>query len=158
MCKSNELVFTNDNFKNPNDIDRVNALSIKHGNNSFDNYQTFYSSSNFLRNSRDALISRELQLNYDGIEEGNEALIGASVYWYVPKHTTMIDVDNLKLKKLNFSNDSAPNEIKSSYYRDGYICFYKKIESEEDTYFYYRLKNYYSPTFLKNTIFCLVEK
>lgn len=158
MYKSNELVFTNDNFKNPNDIDRVNALSIKHGNNSFDNYQTFYSSSNFLRNNKDALISRELQLNYNGTEEGNEALIGASVYWYVPNHATMIDVDNSKLEKLNFSNDSAAEEIKSSYYRDGYICFYKKIESEEDTYFYYRLKNYYSPIFLKNTIFCLVEK
>jgi hypothetical protein len=157
MYKSNELVFTNDNFKNPNDTDRVNALSIKHGNNSFDNYQTFYSSSNFLKNNKDALISRELQLNYNGTEEGNEALIGASVYWYVPNHATMIDVDNLKLEKLNFSNDSAV-DIKSSYYRDGYICFYKKIESEEDTYFYYRLKNYYSPIFLKNTIFCLVEK
>jgi hypothetical protein len=72
--------------------------------------------------------------------------------------------------------------LRSEYYREGYTCFYKQIGSkdivtekwdpelntnvevttttceEKDTYFYYKIKDYYSPTFLRNMIFCYIEK
>ena len=41
--------------------------------------------------------------------------------------------------------------------KKGYTCFYKKIETLEDTYFPYHISSYYSPTFVHNGIYCEVK-
>ena len=182
---------------------------------------------------------------------GDESLIGASIYWYVPRNATMLTVNVDKLTELDdnerpvFNSDyyrsaeviagdsdkntaliyTGPSQdyqivenleypigeiLKSIYdykngfyslkssnaigvggqwiseenikiidneeiYMDGYACFYKQkvnyieeideetgetvqIPKEEDLEFEYRIKNYYVPTSLNNTIFCLVKK
>ncbi len=248
MFKSGELVFTNeDTFEDPYSVDKSDAIYIEHKNNSMESYQSLYGASNFLNNSKDANVVRELRIRYDGLLHKDEALAGAHVYWYVPNNTTMLRVDELDLQARGFSSDCYPtaraksncktykgpsatnynqnsktyqtgdtftiyefnsgfysltrngnignssptaewvsaNDIeilRSEYYRDGYTCFYKQIGSEEvttqewdpelnenievttttckeaDTYFYYKIKDYYSPTFLRNMIFCHIEK
>lgn len=248
MFKSGELVFVNeDTFEDPYSVDKSDAIYIEHKNNSMESYQSLYGASNFLNNSKEANVVRELRIRYDGLLHKDEALAGAHVYWYVPNNTTMLRVDELDLQARGFSSDCYPTArvksecktykgpsatnynqnnktyqvgdtftiyefnsgfysltrkghignssltaewvsaddieiLRSEYYRDGYTCFYKQIGSEEvtiqewdpelnenievttttckeaDTYFYYKIKDYYSPTFLRNMIFCHIEK
>ena len=247
IFKSGELIFTNsDEFEDFYSVDKSNAVYIEHGNNSMDSFQSLYGATNFLNNSKDANVVRELRVRYNGLSHKDEALAGAHVYWYVPNNTTMlkVDVDNLQTrgfmtdcyptakvikacssykgpseknynkskeysiddnftiygfnsgyysltKKDSIGNTSSTAEwiaaenieiLRSEYYREGYTCFYKQIGSkdivteewdpelntnvevttttceEKDTYFYYKIKDYYSPTFLRNMIFCYIEK
>ena len=103
---SNELVFTNtDPVVDPTTIDINDAISIKHGLYSSDTYQTLYSSTNSLINYKDVSLPRELFVEYDGLLGGNENLVGAQIFWYVPRHSTMLTVDLNKLKNLGFSTD-----------------------------------------------------
>lgn len=249
---SNELVFTNlDPVVDKTTLDTNDAITIKHGTNSFDSYQTSYAQNNSLLNSRDASMIRTLQLEYDGVLGGNENLAGAQIYWYIPRNATMLNVDVNNLKgTYGFSTDFyrvaevpsgqegfaarqgpgngyketediylSGDKIEAIYdqqngwyslrssnsigvsgrwipgdkvtvidnadtYMDGFACFYKTIpftEEEVDVYdetnptvvigtkkvqvvdtkdlqFYYKIKDYYVATSLKNTIFCIVKK
>jgi hypothetical protein len=98
IFKSGELIFTNsDEFEDFYSVDKSNAVYIEHGNNSMDSFQSLYGATNFLNNSKDANVVRELRVRYNGLSHKDEALAGAHVYWYVPNNTTMlkVDVDNL---------------------------------------------------------------
>jgi hypothetical protein len=50
-------------------------------------------------------LPRELFVEYDGLLGGNENLVGAQIFWYVPRHSTMLTVDLNKLRNLGFSTD-----------------------------------------------------
>jgi hypothetical protein len=50
-------------------------------------------------------LPRELFVEYDGLLGGNENLVGARIFWYVPRHSTMLTVDLNKLRNLGFSTD-----------------------------------------------------
>ena len=242
---SNELVFTNaDEVVDTATADANGAISISHGQNSMDSYQTLYGSNNLLINQGHASVNRELQLSYQGLLGGNEVLAGASVYWYVPRNSTMLSVNATKLiavddetkkpefgsdyyrtakvvadpgsaivytgpgtgyakakdnenKEISYAKDTVIQSIydeKNSFYSlkssnsigyngqwinandielidneetymNGYACFYKQVGINEDgsavktdLLFEYKIKNYYVPTALNNTIFCLVKK
>lgn len=234
--ESNELVFTNlETVPDATSMDGTDAISIIHGTNSMESYQTLYGSNNSLINQGHSSVNRKLLLNYDGLLGGNELLIGASVYWYIPRNSTMLTVNASQLTALTddevprFSSDfyrtakvkknnaqvyigpganynkakisysagtiiQSIYDLKDGYYSlkstnaigvggqwisaddvdivineesnmDGYACFYKVIGADEDgnvnaedLEFEYRIKNYYVPTALNNTIFCIVKK
>ena len=250
--ESNELVFTNlETVPDATTLDSADAIEITHSTNSMESYQTLYGSNNTLINQGHSLVNRKLRLHYNGLLGGDESLIGASIYWYVPRNATMLTVNVNKLTELGdnerpvfnsdyyrsaevIAGDSDKNTaliytgpssdyqivenleypigevLKSIYdykngfyslkssnaigvggqwiseenikiidneeiYMDGYACFYKQkvnyieeideetgetvqIPKEEDLEFEYRIKNYYVPTSLNNTIFCLVKK
>ena len=47
----------------------------------------------------------------------------------------------------------------SDYHRNGFICFYKQIANiESDLIFYYKIKDYYTESAIRNTVFCVIEK
>ena len=103
---SNELVFTNrDEIPDPTTLDSAAAITISHGNNSFETYQTSYASNNSLIKSSDALINRVLKVSYNGILGDNNSLSDGYLYWYVPRNTTMLSVNAKRLKSLGFSTD-----------------------------------------------------
>ena len=57
----------------------------------------------------------------------------------------------------DFSND-INDEVKSDISIDGYYCFYRTInENEESRLFPYRISNYYSSSFSQNEILCKVK-
>lgn len=163
--KSNILTFTN---KAPIISDELANLAdnirIYHGENSQSTYQN-YSAANILINGADRFINRVLNLEYicenGGID--NSKLHNAEVYWYVPKTSTMLDVELTELAKLNEVNPFREFD-NGTYYREGYRCFFKTIgyatnvDPVADYSFIYRIKDYYSATASNNTIICKVVR
>lgn len=169
MYKSNILTFTNENPPvDEKTADLADACKIEHSDNSQPSYQV-YGLNNLLVNAADGYRKRKILLRYDGLNAGDEALYGAQIFWYIPKNATMLkyeleDFDN------SWSNDAdADPTVNSSYAKEGYVCFYKTIGgtetpdgrveiNNEDRCFIYRIRDYYSQTFTKNTIYCRIVK
>lgn len=87
-------------------LDSNDAITIKHGINSADSYQTLYAQNNSLTNSRDASTLRGLDLEYNGVLGGNENLANAQIFWYVPRNATMLTVDaNSLINNYDFATD-----------------------------------------------------
>lgn len=174
--ESNVLVFENTSPIDEGIAQLSNSISIKHGIKSQESYQS-YNSVNGLVNGADRYIDRQLSINYlDQIsgEINNDMLIGAQVYWYIPKASTMLDYDLNALNNLNtsntFVNDISSTGELSSTQKEGYYSFYKTIgcvtkeNSDEitvntnDLLFSYRIKDYYVPSATQNTIQCTIIK
>jgi hypothetical protein len=67
---------------------------------------------------------------------GDEALVDAKIYWYIPINSTMLTYDKAELvinKKFTCDEDVAEDAKKPAYHKDGYICFYKKITATKIT-------------------------
>jgi hypothetical protein len=115
----------------------------------------------------DAHRMRQIRAHYNGLLAGDEALVDAKVYWYVPINSTMLTYDKAELLNKGFvcDEDVAAGAEKPAYHEDGYICFYKqikatKIEATEDAPsswdfvtsgldsrdFWYQIKPYYEPS------------
>ena len=152
MIKSDIVEFINDNPPiDKNIIDLYGALYLEHKENSQNSYQ-LYGANNCLVNAADAQRKRYLQVRYDGENGKDELLIGAQVFWYIPKNSTM-----LTYSSQDYVNSFAINETsKGNMTIDGYVCFYRVINKLEDCRFSYRIKNYYSPTFSNNNIICKI--
>lgn len=174
MFKSNILEFVNqDRIPDDTTLDAADAIVISHGDYSQDSYQ-LYGLDNQLVDSADAYRKRKLKLSYEGKINGDEALIGAQIYWYIPKNATMINwaAEDLLVKDAEgnesskFYNDlSSDNGPKSEHYREGFTCFYRTIGADEngelisdDRYFTYRIKNYLVATSSNNIIYCKIVK
>lgn len=184
VCYNHDVYYSNIiEFTNADelyeDISFVNNdnLVIEHGESSLENYQTYYASNYSLSSSAEASRIRELKLRCTDEVSGNYALSGAQLYWYIPNGVTMLDYDCRKEGehyvgklidagyKYMDANTKGEDGQGSKYYREGYVCFYKQLpeytedlKDEWDSYlsFYYKIKDYYIPTSLRNTITCLV--
>lgn len=168
MFKSNIITFTNENPPVDEKIaDQSDACRIEHGENSQPSYQ-MYGLNNLLVNAADGYRKRKILLRYEGQTAGDEALYGAQIFWYIPKNSTMLRYE-LEDFDASWSNDAnADPGVTSTYSRTGYVCFYKTIGgneiderveiNDEDRYFTYRIKDYYSQSFTNNTIYCRVVK
>ena len=171
MYKSNVITFTNSEPELiPNDalIDKKDALKIEHDVASQEHYQS-YNEFNQLRSLDDGGRIRQLKCSYDGLFKGDEALINAGIYWYIPTHNTMLTFDEEDLIKEGFSTDAKERTARSL---DGYTYFYKKIsigdtETDKvtpeqgdpyyvgktaDRLFYYKIKPYLEKDATNNTI------
>lgn len=171
MYKSNIITFTNSEPELiPNDalIDKKDALKIEHDVASQEHYQS-YNEFNQLRSLDDGGRIRQLKCSYDGLFKGDEALINAGIYWYIPTHNTMLTFDEEDLIKEGFSTDAKERTARSL---NGYTYFYKKINigdtkidevtpEEGDPYyvgktadrlFYYKIKPYLEKDATNNTI------
>ena len=98
--------------------------------------------------SADASHIRQIQVHYDGLLHGDEALVGGGLYWYVPTTATMLTFDLEGLKSKGFVSDhviedgkpvridkvKAADQRKAapSYSKDGYACFYKQVHAVKD--------------------------
>lgn len=166
---SNILEFTNEDVvPDGNELYKVDALYLEHGSQSHATYQTFYASNYGLANMGEASRDRAIKLSCKEEYGGDKVLGGAQVYWYVPNTTTMLTYNkDILTSNMGFIAMDPDTELSdgSEYRRDGYICFYKTIpvfpESEtdieawkENLNFYYRIKDYFVPTSLRNTILC----
>ena len=176
MYQSDEIVFTNlDPVVNEQTADATAALSIQHGENSQEVFQS-YDISNYLKNSADYNTVRTLQAQYEGELGGNEHLIGGQIYWYIPNSSTMLWTDAEYLSSLGFYNDIS-GTVDEKFHMDGYHCYYKEIGAElidvcdadgnptgvtkrtaksSDLQFYYKIKNYFLQTSVRNSIICKV--
>lgn len=173
---SNELIFENDEeIVDAAAGDLANALYIELGRNAAESFQ-LYGNNNQLVNLADANLIRQLRVRYDGVLEKDEGLIDSWVYWYVPKNSSMLVCKNDYLLEKDFMYLDPDDKNLEEYlvnYKPGYDCFFKKIRSneeisddgtiiqkinEEDTYFYFLIEKYYSPTALNNEILCRVVK
>lgn len=107
MYISNELVFTNtDEILDEDAINKKNAIGFEHLANSAKDYP-LYSLDNSLTNAADAHKNRQIRCHYynaSGVQEDSR-LKGAQVYWYVPKNSTMLEVDNNFLVGHGFTSD-----------------------------------------------------
>lgn len=184
MYESNEVVFTNlDDVVDPTTADKNGAIVITHGTNSQETYQS-YGINNFLVNAADSSKVRQIEVHYEGLLAGDEALADAQVYWYIPNTATMLTCDDRHLvNELLFASDKdIPDAEKPDYSRTGFTCYYKKIGSKEvdieddpetedvvesgkktvaeenDLTFTYKIKDYYLSTSSRNEIFCKVVK
>ena len=183
MYESNEVVFTNlDDIVDPTTADKNAAIIITHGTNSQETYQS-YGINNFLVNAADASKVRNIEVHYEGLLAGDEALAGAQVYWYIPNAATMLTCDDEHLTgELGFFSDkNIADGEKPDYSRTGYTCYYKTIGSEtvaitddpeteavesgekitaktSDLTFTYKIKDYYLSTSSRNEIFCKIIK
>ena len=184
MCESDEIIFTNlDEVPDLTTVDKTDAIAIKHGENSQETYQN-YDSNNYLHNLADASKSRTISVHYEGLMAGDEILAEAQVYWYIPNANTMLNCDDDYLTTvLNFASDKNIDiDKKPDYSKEGYTCYYKKIESdtveieddeetedidesgektvplESDLNFIYKIKDYYVSTANRNGILCVVQK
>lgn len=183
MYESNEVVFTNlDDVVDPTTADKNAAIVITHGTNSQETYQS-YGINNFLVNAADASKVRDIEVHYEGLLAGDEALAGAQVYWYIPNTATMLTCDDSHLTSTLgfFSDKDIADAEKPDYSRSGYTCYYKTIGSEiveitddleteeeesdekvtakaSDLTFTYKIKDYYLSTSSRNEIFCKVIK
>jgi hypothetical protein len=163
MIKSNEIEFINDNP--PIDgwaVDLRGALYIDHDTDSRDTYQA-YGVNNCLINAADAYHTRYVKVQYDGEKGGNEQLIDAQVFWYIPKNSSMLTY-SLKDFGEEFKNDSL-DTVSNPNSMEGYTCFYRSIPASADSEllvddnalrFPYHIKDYYAPTFSQNNIICRV--
>lgn len=168
MFKSNIITFTNENPPVDEKIaDQSDACRIEHGENSQPSYQ-MYGLNNLLVNAADGYRKRKILLRYEGQTTGDEALYGAQIFWYIPKNSTMLKYE-LEDFDASWSNDAnADPGVTSAYSKTGYVSFYKTIGgnqiderveiNDEDRYFTYRIKDYYSQSFTNNTIYCRVVK
>lgn len=168
MFKSNIITFTNENPPVDEKIaDQSDACRIEHGENSQPSYQ-MYGLNNLLVNAADGYRKRKILLRYDGLTAGDEALYEAQIFWYIPKNSTMLKYE-LEDFDASWSNDAnADPGVTSEYSKTGYVCFYKTIGgneiderveiNDEDRYFTYRIKDYYSQSFTNNTIYCRIVK
>lgn len=128
MIKSNVVTFTNTEahlIPPESKTDGGDKLLIEHDVDSRDHYQA-YSSAYDLLNIRDGSLYRQIKCTYDGVLAGNEAMADAEIYWYVPVNSTMITYDLAFLKNKGFNTD-AELETPTSYSKDGYIYFNRKI-------------------------------
>ena len=182
MYESNEIVYTNlDDVPDPATVDKTDAITIKHEENSQETYQS-YSMTNVLANPADASKNRTISVHYEGVKSGDEVLAGAQVYWYIPDSGSMLTYDNEYLTStLGFSSDKNIEKTKKpDYSKEGYTCFYKKIKiktidieddpetkdidetgtktvpEDDELNFVYKIKNYYMSTANRNTILCKV--
>ena len=166
MYKSNVLVFTN---SEPELIIPEgwtgDSLRIEHDVYSMEHYQV-YNEYNQLRSLEDGGKVRQLKCYYDGLHKGDEALVNAGLYWYIPNHNSMLTFDVEDLKERGFTTDADEPTDQSI---NGYTYFYKKLgQSEEaqtdedgnvyytvkdeDRYFYYKIKPSLEKSALNNTI------
>ena len=176
MYKSNIITFINsepDLIPNDIFIDKKDALKIEHDVASYEHYQS-YNEFNLLKSLEDGGKVRQLKCFYEGLFRGDEALIDAGIYWYIPNHSTMLTVDVDDLIKEGFNTDyyCEKQEEKTKYSIDGYTYFYKKIRSEQktiknedgedelittscaaDRYFFYKIKSILEKDAKNNTIF-----
>ena len=107
MFKSNVLIFTNSEpelIPSESLADQRDALKIEHDVSSMEHYQ-LYNEFNQLRSLEDGGKIRQLKCLYEGVFRGDEALIDAGIYWYVPNHATMLTFDKDELIKEGFSTD-----------------------------------------------------
>lgn len=170
MYKSNIITFTNSEPELiPNDalIDKKDALKIEHDVASQEHYQS-YNEFNLLRSLEDGGKVRQLKCFYDGLFKGDEALIDAGLYWYVPNHGTMLTFDKEDLIKEGFSTDADQRTDRSI---DGYTYFYKQVRqcedddmvkdeegnkkytcNDQDRYFFYKIKPELEKDAKNNTI------
>lgn len=180
MVESNILTFVNsEEVPDEEFIDEGDSLKIEHGSNSFDHYQ-LYSSSNSLLNNIDKSLERKLICSYEGRYLGNENLIGADIYWYVPSASTMLTFNKDYLLKQGFVSDI---DFPTSHSRSGFVYFKKTIgndfieevvlgpdgkpvldengdeeivivetSKESDRYFSYKVKDYFEQSAQNNTI------
>ena len=94
---SNELVFTNlTPIPDTTSIDATGSLFIEHYKrgevcNSQNSYQ-LYNSNGMLINAAEAQYKREIRARFASKDKGDEQLIGAYIYWYVPTTATMLEV------------------------------------------------------------------
>lgn len=172
MYKSNIITFTN---ANPPVDEKTADLAggacyIEHGTNSLPSYQ-LYGLNNLILNVADVSYKRNLLCRYEGLNAGDEKLYGAQIFWYVPTNTTMLSYD-VKDFTADWSNDGGTYDPDNPNSRKGYICFYRTIGgtdikdengehlryeiNDEDRYFTYRIKDYYSQSFTRNSIECKV--
>lgn len=172
MYKSNTITFVNENPPvDEKTADLANgACHIEHSDNSQPSYQV-YGLNNLILNVADVSYKRKILVRYEGLNTGDEMLYGAQVFWYIPTHTTMLAYD-VKDFSAEWSNDSGIYDGNNPHSKNGYICFYRTIGgtdikdengehlryeiNDEDRYFIYRIKDYYSQTFTRNTIECKV--
>lgn len=148
MYKSDELVFKNaDRIPEVANIETGDLLIFKHGERSRDDYQC-YNLTNYLMDSADASHNRCIKVAYDGLLNGDEALVGGGLYWYVPTTATMLTFDLEELKSKGFVSDHVLeggkpvriDKVKNedsrkpapSYSKDGYACFYKQVTAVKD--------------------------
>lgn len=172
MFKSNILTFTNSEpelIPSESLADQRDALKIEHDVASYEHYQV-YDEYNQLRSLDDGGKIRQLKCSYDGLFQGDEALIDAGLYWYIPNHSTMLTFDKNFLVEEGFSTD-ADVEGGTEHSINGYTYFYKKIgvcaeadkptnENGEkydssnvaDRLFYYKIKPTLEKTATNNTI------
>ena len=123
---SNELMFDNlTEIPNNVSIDANGALTLEHYKTtgekeakSQDSYQ-LYGTSGILLNSADAQVKRQLRARFASTSGGDEQLIGATIYWYVPKAATMLEVWDLDVK----------NE-----FHDERVTIYDSLDSLNDAY------------------------
>lgn len=170
MYRSNVITFTNSEPELiPNDalMDQKDALKVEHDVSSMEHYQ-LYNEFNQLRSLEDGGRIRQLKCLYEGVFRGDEALIDAGIYWYVPNHATMLTFDKDELIKEGFSTDADSQTEKSI---SGYTYFYKKIGKcdekdqltdetgskyytcrNEDRYFFYKIKPQLEKDAQNNTI------
>lgn len=163
--ESNTIVFENTTDFNKQIANANNYITIAHGTNSHESYQS-YGPTNTLLNGAEKYRSRELNISYTNHETGqieNNNLENAQIYWYIPKHSTMLIYDTNDLINLNeqnhFVNDlnsKVDNTDKASErQKSGYTMFYKTIKNlEKDLKFSYRIKDYYVPSATQNHILC----
>ena len=169
--ESNILTFTNDTP--PSDATQPepqDSIIINHGKNSIGSFQK-YTSTFSLINSSEAVIARELYVTYNSIDiniTSEAALKNTTVYWYIPKQNTMLNYNSEYLRQLGFTQLSILLEslddnkedyaIYSKYQRQGFECFFRNIQTNNDNKFYYLIQNFYSHSAALNSIYCVVEK
>lgn len=137
---SNVIVFSNEKeVPNQATIDAVSAIGINCEDGTYGNYR-IYNLGNSLLNSKEGLIERNFQVTF-----GGSVLTEAEkIEWIIPAESSMIIIDNAK-----------PEE-------DGFYHIIKEITdgevSKEEAQQKYRIRNYYSQSYNRNTITCKVTK
>lgn len=155
LFHSNELIFTN--VVQSTATPTLNNISIVHADNSKDAYP-IYGIDGKLINMADYAKIRKIKIQYlDGWGQlSNKYLANATVYWYVPNSHTM-----LRYYEYDYDDFEETQIIQ----KDGYTCFYKTIEIDEETglvkdedlFFPYRIKDYYVLNNKNNKIYCVIK-
>lgn len=137
---SNVIVFSNEKeVPNQATIDAVSAIGINCEDGTYGNYR-IYNLGNSLLNSKEGLIERNFQVTF-----GGSVLTEAEkIEWIIPAENSMIIIDN-----------ANPEE-------DGFYHIIKEITdgevSKEEAQQKYRIRNYYSQSYNRNTVTCKVTK
>jgi hypothetical protein len=100
------LEFTNTEELVDNKTADLKALQILHGRASQDNYQ-LHGSNNCFLNLADAYVNRQLTIQYSGVKDDINSLVGHYIYWYIPENASMLTYDEKKLQTEGFSRLSA---------------------------------------------------
>ena len=169
--ESNVLTFINDTP--PSDAaqpEPQDSIAINHGKNSTNSFQK-YTSTFSLINSSESVIERELYVTYNSIDinvTSDAALKNTTVYWYIPKQNTMLNYNGEYLRQLGFTqlsillkslmDNQEDYDFYSKYQRQGFECFFKNIQTNDDNKFYYLIQNFYQHSAVLNSIYCVVEK